>query len=142
MKEMTRFRLTPLGLVHTLISISCVLLAVVALAVERRIDPRSWLGFGYVATLWATTITGFPILRSGKVTPPHVLGWITAVVLAVAALAGNSSLFGGSSAYVEAVGYSFTVLLLMIPTVTETLTRVPVGKPWVANPDAPILRGI
>ena len=142
MKELTPFRLTPLGLVHTLVSIVCVLFAVAAVVVERRIDPHTFLGFGYVVTLWVTTLTGFPIFRSGKVTPPHVLGWITAAVLVIAALAGNSSVFGRFSAYVEAVSYSFTVLLLMIPTFTETLTRVPVGAPWVASPDAPVLRGI
>jgi hypothetical protein len=27
----------------------------------------------------------------------------------------------------------------MIPTVTETLTRVPPSAPWVASPEAPIL---
>lgn len=142
MKDLTPFKLTPLGLIHTLVSMVCVVLAVAAVVVERRIDPHSFLGFWYVVTLWVTTLTGFPIFRSGKVTPPHVLGWITAVVLVIAAVAGNSSLFGRFSTYVEAVSYSFTVLLLMIPTFTETLTRVPVGAPWVASPDAPVLRAI
>ena len=30
----------------------------------------------------------------------------------------------------------------MIPTVTETLTRVPPGRPWVSGPDAPVFRVI
>jgi len=140
--ELTPFKLTPLGLAHTLVSLVCVLLAVAAVVVDRRIDPSSSLGFWYLVTLWVTTLTGFPIFRSGKITPPHVLGWLTVVVLVVAAFAGRSSLFGRVSPYVETIAYSSTVLLLLIATVTETLTRVPPGAPWVASPDAPILRAI
>lgn len=36
------------------------------------------------------------------------------------------------------VSYSASVLPLMIATVTETLTRVPPGAPWVASPEEPI----
>jgi len=142
MTELTPFKLTPLGLVHTLVSLVCVLLAVAAVVVDRRIDPSSAPGFWYLVTLWVTTLTGFPIFRSGKVTPPHVLGWLTVAVLVIAALAGRSSVFGRFSPYVETIAYSSTVLLLLIPTVTETLTRVPPGAPWVASLDAPILRAI
>ena len=63
---------------------------------------------------------------------------MTVLVLAVAALAGKTRVFGRTSAYVETVSYSATVLLLMIPTVTETLTRVPPSAPWVASPEAPV----
>ena len=92
--------------------------------------------------MWITTLTGFPIFRRGKIGPPHVLGVIVVITLVVAALAGATSVFGRFSLQVETVSYSLTVLLLMIPTVTETLTRVPPGAPWVASPDAPVFRGI
>ena len=76
-----------------------------------------------------TTLTGFPIFRHGSAGPPHVLGVLTPVVLALAAIAGRTRLFGGASVYVETTSYSATVLLLMAPTVTETLTRVPPSSP-------------
>jgi hypothetical protein len=60
------------------------------------------------------------------------------LLLALAALAGKTRVFGGASAYVETLSYSATVLLLMIPTVTETLTRVPPSAPWVASPEAAV----
>jgi hypothetical protein len=118
------------------------MLAIAAVVVDRGIDPASSLGFWYLVTLWVMTLTGFPIFRSGKITPPHILGWLTTAVLVIAAIAGRSSVFGRFSPYVETIGYSFTVLLLLIPTVTETLTRVPPRAPWVASPDAPVLRAI
>jgi hypothetical protein len=44
-------------------------------------------------------------------------------------------------AYVETVTLSFTTLLLMLPTVTETLRRVPDGHPLVTDLSSPLLRG-
>lgn len=142
MTELTTFKLTPLGLFHTLVSIACVGLAFVALYADHGITPHTSIGFAYLASLWITTLTGFPIFRRGKIGPPHVLGVIVVITLVVAALAGATSVFGRFSLQVETVSYSLTVLLLMIPTLTETLTRVPPGAPWVASPDAPVFRGI
>ena len=138
MTELTPFKLTPLGLFHTLVSIACVVLAFVALYRDKGISPGTPVGRAYLVSLWITTLTGFPIFRHGTAGPPHVLGVLTVVVLVVAAVAGRTRVFGRASAYVETVAYSATVFLLMIPTVTETLTRVPPSAPWVAGPEAPI----
>jgi uncharacterized membrane protein len=138
MTELTPFKLTPLGLFHTIVSIVCVVLAVVALYRDKGILPGTAVGRAYLVSLWITTLTGFPIFRHGSAGPPHVLGVLTVLVLVVAALAGKTRVFGRASAYVETISYSSTVLLLMIPTVTETLTRVPPSAPWVPSPEAPI----
>jgi uncharacterized membrane protein len=138
MTELTPFKLTPLGLFHTLVSIACVVLAFVALYRDKGISPGTPIGRAYLVSLWVTTLTGFPIFRHGTAGPPHVVGVITVLVLLVAIVAGKTRVFGRASAYVETVSYSTTVLLLMIPTVTETLTRVPPSAPWVASPEATI----
>lgn len=138
MTLLTPFQLTPLGLFHTLVSIVAVVTAFVALYRDKGISPRTSIGRTYLLTLLITTLTGFPIFRHGSIGPPHIVGVIILIVLAVAALAGTTRVFGRASAYVETVSYSTTVLLLMIPTVTETLTRVPPSAPWVASPEAPI----
>jgi hypothetical protein len=138
MTLLTPFHLTPLGLFHTLVSLVALVAMFVALYQDRAITPRTAIGRFYLWTLWITTLTGFPIFRQGIVTPPFVLGVLTVVVLLVAALAGKTRAFGRASAYVETVSYSTTVLFMMIPTVTETLTRVPPSGPWVASPEAPI----
>jgi tellurite resistance protein len=59
-------------------------------------------------------------------------------VLAVAAAANKFKVFGQASAQVGTICYSASVFLLMIPTVTEPLTRLPPGAPLVATPEAPI----
>lgn len=138
MTLLTLFQLTPLGLFHTLVSLVCVAAAFVALYRDKGISPQTSIGRAYLWSLLVTTLTGFPIFRHGSAGPPHVLGVLTLLVLALAAVAGKTRAFGRASAYVETVSYSLSVLLLMIPTVTETLTRVPPSAPWVASPEAPI----
>jgi hypothetical protein len=134
---LTPFHLTLLGLVHTLLSVGAVVLAFVALARDQGISPRTRAGQAYLVVLVLTILTGLPIFRSGRVTPPHVLGILILVALAVAA-AARPGLMGRASVYVRTLACSFTVLLLMIATFTETLTRVPPGAPLVASPEAPI----
>ncbi len=142
MTTLSPFQLTPLGLFHTLVSLVAVVLALIAILREKGISPKAPIGKAYLISLVISTVTGLPIFRSGKIGPPHVVGVLTLIVLAVAAIAGMTTLFGRAARYVTTISYSFTVLLLMIPTVTETLTRVPPGAPLVAGPEAPIFKPI
>jgi hypothetical protein len=43
--------------------------------------------------------------------------------------------FGALSRYVATVGYSLTFFFHFIPGTVETLTRLPAGAPYLANPD-------
>jgi hypothetical protein len=43
--------------------------------------------------------------------------------------------------YVETISLTLTSFLLMLPTVSETLRRVPDGHPIVTDPKSPILLG-
>ena len=131
-------KLTSLGVFHTIISVVAVVLAFVALGRDKGISLRNRLGLWYVIFLLVTCLTGFPILRTGKITPPFILGILTMAVMGVAVAAGKLNAFGHASKYVETVAYSSTVFFLMIPTVTETLTRLPPGDPVVASQEDPI----
>jgi hypothetical protein len=44
--------------------------------------------------------------------------------------------------YIETVSLSLSVFFLMIPTVSETLRRLPVGKPLVTDLKDPLLLGV
>jgi hypothetical protein len=139
---LTPFQLTPLGLFHTLVSLVCVILAFLALARDKEIRWSSGLGRAYLITLIITTLTGLPIFRHGTIGPPHIVGFLTLITLLIGAAAARTSLFGRASGYVRTIAYSFSVLLLMIPLVTETLTRVPPGAPLVAGPESPVLAAL
>ncbi|MDR6843062.1 hypothetical protein [Pseudoxanthomonas sacheonensis] len=132
--------LTPMGIVHTAISLVAVAAALIAFFRDKGIDPRNGLGKTYVITTVLTCVTGFFIFQHGGFGKPHALGIITLLVLAVAWVAGNKKVFGRAGPYVETVLYSLTVFFHMIPAFTETSTRLPVGAPWASGPDDPNLQ--
>jgi uncharacterized membrane protein len=78
------FGLTPLGVVHTAMSLVAVAAGFIALVRDRRISPGNMLGKVYVIATALTCLTGFGIFQHGGFGKPHVLGIITLVVLGVA----------------------------------------------------------
>ena len=134
--------LTPLGAVHTVISLIAVAAGLIALIRDQEISPRNLIGKTYVTATVLTCLTGFGIFQHGGFGKPHVLGIITLVVLGVAYVAGYTKFYGRASPYVETVSYSATFLFHMIPGVTETTTRFPLGAPLLPNADAPALQAV
>ncbi len=134
------FGLTQLGIVHTAISLVAVVAGAIALIRERKISSRNTVGKVYIVTTVLTCLTGFGIFQHGGFGKPHMLGIITLVVLGIAWLAGYTSVFGRLAPYIETVSYSATFLFHMIPGITETTTRLPLGAPLLPNADAPQLQ--
>jgi uncharacterized membrane protein len=132
--------LTPLGTVHTTISLIAVVAGLIALVRDKEITLKNLVGKIYVTTTVITCLTGFGIFQHGGLGKPHVLGIITLAVLGVACMAETSRLFGDASPYVATIGYSATFFFHMIPGITETSTRLPLGAPLAANPDEPALQ--
>lgn len=134
------FGLTQLGVFHTAISLIAVGAGVIALLRDRKITSKNTLGKVYVIATVITCLTGFGIFQHGGFGKAHVLGIITLVVLGVAWLAEYTSTFGRVSPYIATVSYSATFLFHMIPAITETTTRLPLGAPLLPNADAPALQ--
>src|SRR5439155_25378336 len=107
----------------------------------KEISPRNTLGKVYVTTTVLICLTGFGIFQHGGFGKPHDLGIITLVVLGVAYVAGYTQLYGRASPYIETLSYSATFLFHLIPGITETTTRLPLGAPLLPNPEAPALQG-
>jgi len=134
--------LTSLGTGHTAFSLVAVLVGLYLLIRYKEISPRTLAGKVYIVTTLVTALTGFGIFQHGGFGKPHALGIITLIVLAVALVAGYTRLYGRASRYVETVCYSATFLFHLIPGVTETTTRLPLGKPLFASPEAQELQAI
>lgn len=128
------YGLTYLGLIHTLISLVAVAAALLAFVREGAIHPNNTLGKVYIWTTVLTCLTGFGIFQHGGFGKPHVLGIITLLVLLAA--------WKVKSVKVSTVLYTLTFLFHMIPAVTETTTRLPLGAPLLANAEAPELKAI
>lgn len=134
------YGLTYLGVIHTAISLVAVAAAVIAFFRDKEIIAASTLGKVYIWTTVLTCLTGFGIFQHGGFGKPHALGIITLLVLGIAWVAGTTKVLGRASPYVQTLGYSITFLFHMIPAITETSTRLPLGAPLLPNADAPALK--
>jgi uncharacterized membrane protein len=132
--------LTAFGIFHTAISLVAMAAGVVALFRYGAISPRNGAGKLYILMTVLTCVTGLFIFHHGGFGKPHGLAIVTLVVLGVAAIAGCTRVFGRASRYVETASYSATFLFHWIPAITETSTRLPVGAPLAAGPEAPGLQ--
>ncbi|WP_255991962.1 hypothetical protein [Chitinolyticbacter albus] len=130
--------LTPLGTIHTAISLVAVAAGLVALVRNKRITWHNTLGKTYVITTILTCLTGFGIFQHGGFGKPHALGVLTLLVIALALAIRNRPEFKALAT--EAVAYSATFAFHLIPAVTETTTRLPLGAPLLPNADAPELQ--
>lgn len=133
------FGLTALGTAHTAISLVALFAGYASLLRAFRIDPQTRLGQVYVGATVITCLTGFGIFQRGGFNEAHVLGVITLVVLGVAALPGALQRFGPRWHYVATACYTLTLFFHMVPGLTETFTRVPLGAPLFTGPDDPAL---
>ncbi len=131
------FGISPLGWVHTLGSLPAIPVAIYMFARYGRIVPRSGLGLVYFVTMFIGAATVFLIARDGV---GYVIGAVTLVLLFVGYAAGSLPL-GAANRYIETISLSLTAFLLMVPTVTEILTRVPDGHPFASGLDTPLVRG-
>ena len=136
------FGLTQLGIFHTAISLIAVATGVISFFRYKEISSRNTLGVIYIVTTIITCVTGFGIFQHGGFGKPHVLGILTLLTLGVAAAAGKYKVFGRTSRYIEVIGYSVTFLFHLIPAVTETSTRLPLGAPLLANAEDPVLKTV
>jgi uncharacterized membrane protein len=136
------FGLTPLGVVHTAISLVALAAGFIALVRDKEIAPTTTLGKVYVWTTVLTCLTGFGIFQHGGFGKPHMLGVLTLLVLAATVLAMRTAWFGKASKYVVTIGYSVTFFFHLIPGATETFTRLPAGSPVFSSPDDPALQKV
>ncbi|MDM0069603.1 hypothetical protein [Variovorax sp. J31P207] len=132
--------LTPLGTIHTAISLMALASGVLALVRHLEISPATGLGRVYVWSTVLTCLTGFGIFQHGGFGQPHALGVVTLFVLGLAGLATRRRVFGDASPYVATIGYSATLFFHMIPGLTETFTRLPLGAPLFSGPEDPALQ--
>ncbi len=132
------FGISPIGWVHTLGSLPAIPLAVYMFARHGRIVPRSTAGIAYFAFMLVGATTVFLVAHEPV---SYVIGAATLALLLAGYGVGRISIFGRAVRYVETIVLSLTAFLLMLPTVTEILRRVPDGHPFVTDLKSPLLLG-
>jgi len=133
------FGISPLGWVHTLGSLPAIPAAAYMLAAHGRIVPRSPAGTLYLASMVIGAATVFLV---GHQPVSHVIGALTLLLLAVGYSIGRLPVSRVVATYVETITLSVTVFLLMLPTATEILRRVPDGHPFVTDLKSPLLLSV
>jgi hypothetical protein len=130
------FGISPLGWVHTLGSLPAIPVAVYMFVRHGRIVPRSRAGAVY---FFSMLIGGATVFLVAKQSVSPIIGAVTILLLLVGYGVGRVSGLGRVGVYVETISLTLTAFLLALPSVTETLRRVPDGHPWVTDPKSPVL---
>jgi len=130
------FGISQLGWLHVMGSFPAIPTAIYMLARHGRIVPRSTPGVAYLASMFVGASTVFLIAKQPA---SGAIGAVTLVLLLLGYCVGWISRLGKAAIYLETVFLSLTVFLLMVPTVSETLRRVPDGHPLATDLKSPIL---
>ena len=133
------FGISPLGWVHTLGSLPAIPAAVYMLVRHGRIVPRSTGGAVYFVSMLIGAATVFLVAHQPV---SYGLGVATLLLLLAGYGVGLFPGLGRAATYIETICLSLTAFLLMLPTVTETLRRVPDGHPLVTDLKSPLLLGV
>ncbi len=132
------FGISPLGWLHTLGSLPAIPLALYMFLRYGRITPRNGAGTAYFISMLIGATTVFLVAHQ-----PVSYGIALATLLFLLTGYGIARVtsIGRVAVYIETICLSLTAFLLMVPTVSETLRRVPDGHPFVTDPQSPILLG-
>lgn len=132
------FGISSLGWVHTLGSLPAIPAALYMFARYGRIVPRSVPGTVYLISMLVGAATVFLVAHQ-----PVSYGIGVVTILVLMAGYGAETILRSSrlARYVETVCLSLSAFLLMLPTVTEILRRVPDGHPLVTDLNSPLLLG-
>lgn len=133
------FGISTLGWVHTLGSLPAIPAAAYMLAVHGRIVPHSSAGILYLVSMVIGAATVFLV---GHQPVSHVIGALTLLLLALGYSISRLPVSRALVTYVETITLSVTVFLLMLPTATEILRRVPDGHPFVTDLKSPLLLSV
>ena len=130
-----------LGWIHTLIAIVALLAGFYTLAVHKVIKTDTTTGRVYLLCTLLAAVTALMIYQHGAFGPAHALAVLTLLALAAGMLVTKIPLMAGIARYFQAFCFSATLLFHMIPAITDGLLRLPIGDPFLSNPEDPILRG-
>ena len=103
-----------------------------------RIVPETSAGRAYFWFMLLGVLTIYPIAHQ-PISP--IIATITLVVLLVGYGISRWAAAKRFAKYIETISLSVSVFLLMVPTVSESLRRLPVGNPLVTDMKDPLLLG-
>ncbi|WP_343632747.1 hypothetical protein [Fluviicola sp.] len=131
--------LTGLGIFHTVIGVIAIVAAIVSFIRFGKIDLKHLTGKIYFYFTAITSLTALGISKMGGFNPGHILSLVILLLIGTAYLLSLKKPGKNGSRYVENFLLSFSFFLSMLPTVNETLTRIPVGHPLAKDITDPLI---
>ncbi|MBD9478957.1 hypothetical protein [Pseudoxanthomonas sp. PXM02] len=131
--------ISPIGWLHTLGSLPALPLAIYMLVKHGRIIPETIAGRAYFWFMLMGVLTVYPVAHQPA---SSIVATITLVFLLIGY---GIALWRPAKrlwVYLQTISTSITVFLLMVPTVSESLRRLPVGDPLVTDLKDPLLLGV
>lgn len=130
--------ISSIGWLHTLGSLPAIPLAAYMLVKHGRIVPETKAGVAYFWFMLLGVLTVYPIAHQPV---SSIVATVTLVVLLLGYGISRWPRTQRFGKYIETISLSISVFLLMVPTVSESLRRLPVGNPLVTDLKDPLLLG-
>ena len=129
-------QLSALGWVHTLGSLPAIPLALYLLARYGRVPPEKTLGKVFLGFMFVGAISGVLVIKS---MPGVAISVLSLGSLIIGSTIGRFPPLARHCWWIQTVALSTAVFTLFLPSVTETLTRLPAGRPIADSPQAPLV---
>lgn len=129
-------QLSALGWFHTLGSLPALPIGLMLLFRHGRIDPATRWGKLYLLFMFTGAITGVLVIRDA---PGVLISILSLGALAIGSTVRFATPLGPHRRWIETVAMSTSFFTLLLPSLTETLTRLPAGNPVAASPQAPMV---
>jgi hypothetical protein len=131
--------LSNLGIFHTVIGIFALGAALASCLKYGKINLADKSGQLYFFGTIITSLTALGLSKHGGFNAGHIFSLLV-LLLVVAAYVLNTKMKENKRArHFENFFLSFSFFLSMIPTVNETLTRIPLGHPFAKDSSDPLI---
>jgi len=131
--------ITFLGWIHTGCGIAAILIGAYALNKYKVISFSERASKIYLLLTLITASTALAIYNQGGFSIAHVLAILTLLALIAGTIVEKTYMLGSLSKYFFTLCYTSTLLFHIIPAITDTLRRLPVGDPFVTSFDDPLV---
>lgn len=131
--------LSNLGIFHTAIGVITLGAGIVSLAKSGKINLAMRSGQLYFYGTLITSFTALGLSKHGGFNPGHVFSLLIVILVVVAYYLYSKRKGNNKARYAENFLLSFSFLLSLVPTVNETLTRIPVEHPFAHDATDPLI---
>lgn len=131
--------ITFLGWIHTGCGIAAISIGAYALNKYKVISFSERAAKIYLLLTLITASTALAIYNQGGFRIAHVLAILTLLALMAGTIVEKTYMLGSLSKYFFTLCYTSTFLFHMIPAITDTLRRLPVGDPFATSLDDPLV---